>query len=96
MEHTQVLIKPLISEKSTMLKELDNKVAFFIHPAANKVDVKNAVEKLFSVSVETVNVVKYRPRARKKFGRLVGRISGYKKAYVTLAPGEKIDFSEGV
>lgn len=96
MEHTQVLIKPLISEKATLLKDLSNKVVFFIHPAANKHDVKRAVENVFKVSVRGVNVVRVRPRLRKRFGRITGKISGYKKAYVTLAAGEKIEFFEGV
>ncbi len=96
MEHTQVLIKPLISEKATLLKDLSNKVVFFIHSAANKHDVKRAVENVFKVSVRGVNVVRVRPRARKRFGRVTGKISGYKKAYVTLAAGEKIEFFEGV
>ncbi len=96
MEHTQVLIKPLISEKATLLKDLSNKVVFFVHPAANKHDVKRAVENVFKVSVRGVNVVRVRPRLRKRFGRVTGKISGYKKAYVTLAAGEKIEFFEGV
>ncbi len=96
MEHTQVLVKPLVSEKATLLKDLSNKVVFFVHPAANKHDVKRAVENIFKVSVSEVNVVRVRPRLRKKFGRVTGKVSGYKKAYVSLAPGDKIDFFEGV
>lgn len=96
MESTQVLLRPLISEKSTGLKELGNQVAFYVHSAANKIDVQRAVENVFNVKVTAVNIVNYRPRTRKKFGRAVGKISGYKKAYVSLAAGEKIDFFEGV
>lgn len=96
MESTQVLLRPLISEKSTSLKELSNQVAFVVHSAANKIDVKRAVESVFGVKVSAVNIVKYRPRTKKKFGRVVGKISGYKKAYVSLGEGGKIDFFEGV
>jgi large subunit ribosomal protein L23 len=96
MESTQVLLKPLISEKSTGLKELSNQVAFYVHPDANKIEVQRAVESIFNVKVSAVNIVKYRPRTKKKFGRVVGKISGYKKAYVSLAAGDKIDFFEGV
>jgi large subunit ribosomal protein L23 len=96
MESTQVLLRPLISEKSTGLKELGNQVAFYVHTAANKIDVQKAVETVFGVKVSAVNIINYRPRPRKKFGRAVGKVSGYKKAYVTLVPGEKIDFFEGV
>jgi large subunit ribosomal protein L23 len=96
MESTQVLLRPLISEKSTGLKELGNQVAFFVHANANKIEIQQAVESVFGVKVSAVNVINYRPRTRKKFGRTVGKISGYKKAYVSLAPGDKIDFFEGV
>jgi large subunit ribosomal protein L23 len=96
MESTQVLLRPLISEKSTGLKELGNQVVFLVHSAANKIDVRRAVENIFEVKVSAVNIVNYRPRSRKKFGRTVGKISGFKKAYVALAAGEKIDFFEGV
>jgi len=96
MENTQVLIKPLLSEKTTLMKEQEEKIAFFVHPRASKYDITKAIEELFNVTVQSVNVVKYRPRVRKKMGRSVGRIPGYKKAYVNLSPGDKIDFFEGV
>jgi len=96
MESTQVLLRPIISEKSTGLKELENQVVFLVHSAANKIDVRRAVENVFDVKVSAVNIVNYRPRRRTKFGRSVGKVSGYKKAYVALAVGEKIDFFEGV
>lgn len=96
MDSTQILLKPLISEKSTDLKERENRVAFYVHTAANKIDVQRAVENVFGVKVAAVNIVNYRPRTKKKFGRAVGKIRGYKKAYVALAAGEKIDFFEGV
>ncbi len=96
MDHTQILIKPLISEKATLAKETANQVVFYVHPAANKIEVRKAVEKTFDVSVERVNMVRRRPGLRTKFGRKVGKVTGSKKAYVTLAPGEKIEFFEGV
>ncbi len=96
MDYTQILIKPLISEKATYAKDTANQVVFFIHPKANKIEVKQAVEKAFDVTVETVNIVRRRPLQRTRMGRVTGRISGYKKAYVTLAPGSKIEFFEGV
>ncbi len=96
MDYTQVLIKPLISEKATWAKETANQVVFFVHPKANKIEIKQAVEKAFDVFVQNVNVVRRKPLQRTRFGRARGRISGYKKAYVTLAPGNKIEFFEGV
>ena len=99
MHYAQILIKPLISEKGTFLKESSNQVAFFVRKSANKMQIKKAVEDAFAVKVEAVNVTVKKPvvkifaRGRK---RLTGMVSGYKKAYVTLAPGSKIEFFEGV
>ena len=99
MDYTQILIKPLISEKGTFLKEEANQVAFFVRKDANKVQIKKAVEDAFDVKVEAVNVVVKKPLAKvfaRGRKRLAGTVSGYKKAYVTLAPGSKIEFFEGV
>lgn len=96
MDYTQILIKPLVTEKATMAKETANQVGFFVHPQANKIEVKKAVEKAFSVKVTAVNIVRKRPSQRRRFGRAVGHDSGYKKAYVTLAAGDKIELFEGV
>ena len=96
MHMTQILIKPLVSEKSTLLKEVQNKVIFAVHPNANKFQVRDAVESLFNVKVDGVNIVKRKPVQRTKFGRAAGKESGMKKAYVSLAAGEKIEFFEGV
>lgn len=96
MHYTQVLVKPLVSEKATLAKEMANQVVFFVHPEASKIEVRHAVEEAFKVKVTKVNVVKADARVRRRFGRAVGKVSGYKKAYVTLAEGEKIDLFEGV
>jgi len=96
MDYTQVLLKPLISEKATWVKELSNQVVFYIDPRANKIQVKQAVEKAFNVTVQDVNIVRRRPLKRTRFGRATGTIPGSKKAYVTLAPGSKIELFEGV
>ena len=96
MQYTSILLKPQVSEKSTLVKEVANQVVFFVHPDANKVQVRKAVEEAFGVKVSAVGIVRQKARPRKRFGRVTGKISGYKKAYVTLAPGEKIEFFEGV
>lgn len=96
MDYTKVIIKPLISEKAALLHEETNQVMFFVHPDANKIEISKAVEKAFGVKVTGVNVVRRRPRVRSRFGRRVGTESGYKKAYVTLAEGHKIELFEGV
>ncbi len=96
MEYTQVLLKPLLTEKTTFLKEEATQLTFMVHPKANKIEIKNAVEKAFNVQVVAVNVVRKAPSDRKRQGRVIGRKPGYKKAYVTLTPGQKIEFFEGV
>ncbi|WP_320009128.1 50S ribosomal protein L23 [Maridesulfovibrio sp.] len=96
MDYTQILIKPVISEKATDIKEASNQVAFYVLPSANKTEVKKAVESAFDVKVDFVRIVRKRPGLRRKFGRVVGKLSGYKKAYVKLSAGEKIEFFEGV
>ena len=96
MDYTQVLIKPLLTEKTSLLKDAAQQVTFFVHPAANKIAIKRAVEKAFDVKVQAVNVLRKGVVSRKRQGRAVGRVSGYKKAYVTLAQGDKIEFFEGV
>lgn len=96
MDYSQIIIKPLVSEKTTFMRDLSNQVAFFVNPRANKIEIKRAVEKAFNVKVTDVRVVSKKPGDRKRQGRVVGRVSGYKKAYVTLAEGAKIEFFEGV
>lgn len=96
MDYSQIILRPLVSEKATSMKDGANQVAFFVNPRANKIEIKNAVEKAFNVKVTDVRVVCKKPGDRKRQGRVVGRVSGYKKAYVTLAEGAKIEFFEGV
>lgn len=96
MHSTQVLIHPVVSEKSNDLKEVQNKVVFAVHPGANKFQVKSAVESIFNVKVDKINIMRRSSLQRKKFGRVSGKIPGYKKAFVTLAAGDKIEFFEGV
>ncbi len=96
MDYTDILKKPVVTEKSTDLKEAQGQVVFLVHNWANKIEVKEAVEKAFDVEVVNVNISKQKPRLRKRFGRTMGSKAGYKKAYIRLAPGEKIEYFEGV
>lgn len=96
MNLADVLIKPILTEKTTMLKDVARQVAFLVDPRANQLEVEKAVEKAFDVKVEKVNIVRRRPRRRFRQGRMAGQQSGCKKAYVMLAPGDKIEFFEGV
>lgn len=96
MDYSQILLKPVVSEKANDAKEESNHVSFYVHPDSNKIEVKKAVEAAFDVKVESVNIVRKQAMPRKRFGRVTGRISGYKKAYVKLAAGDKIEIFEGV
>lgn len=90
----QVLKRPLITEKVTSQLPL-GKYAFEVDPAANKLQVKEAVEKAFNVKVTAVNMIRI-PGKMRRVGRSRGMTPGYKKAIVTLAPGYKIEIFEGV
>ena len=91
----KVIRKPLITEKSTLHKEMHNQLAFEVDRRANKIEIKKAVEKIFKVRVKDVRTMNYRGK-QKRLGRTVGRRPHWKKAIVTLQPGEKIEFFEGV
>jgi large subunit ribosomal protein L23 len=94
MHPFQVLRRPLITEKSTLLQE-QGKYAFEIAAGANKHQVKEAVEKAFKVNVIGVNVITV-PGKAKRIGRRFVKSSPWKKAVVTLGEGQKIEFFEGV
>lgn len=92
----QIVLRPLISEKSTTLKEKNREICFEVDRAANKTEIKKAVEKLFKVRVERVRVVNLKGKTR-RVGRNLGRTKDWKKAYVKLREGEKmIEFFEAV
>ena len=90
-----VLIRPLITEKSTTLREQGNKFCFFVSPDSNRIDVKKAVEEALKVKVEKVNIVSVHGK-KKRFGRFEGKKPERKKAIVTLKEGEKLELLEGV
>ncbi len=90
----EVIKAPLISEKGTLLTETANQVLFKVRTGANKIEVKNAVEALFKVKVEQVRMARYLGKMR-RIGKSMGRRSDWKKAYVTLKEGDKIDFFGG-
>lgn len=90
----QILLAPQISEKATMLAERNNQVVFVVTPDATKPEIKAAVELLFKVKVDTVQVANAKGKV-KRFGRTIGRRSDVRKAFVTLAAGQEINFAEG-
>ena len=89
-----IIQAPLISEKGTALAESANQFLFRVRPEANKIEVKLAVEALFKVKVVDVRMARYLGKVR-RIGRSMGRRSDWKKAYVTLKEGDKIDFFGG-
>ncbi len=92
----EVIIKPVITEKSTWLKDKNRDICFEVAPKANKIEIKEAVEKLFDVKVKSVRTVKKKGKTR-RMGRNIGRTKNWKKAYVTLKEGEKmIEYFEAV
>ncbi len=95
-----VIKRPLITEKNTILMEL-GQYSFEVATAANKIQIKAAVEQTFNVSVRAVNTLNVKPKkksrtASRRGGRIEGTEPGWKKAIVTLAPGERIDIFDQV
>jgi large subunit ribosomal protein L23 len=96
IENYRIIIRPLITEKSTLQKETGNIIAFEVAAKANKIEVRRAVEALFNVKVEEVRLFNVRGKL-KRLGRNIGRRSDWRKAYVRLKAGEKApEFFEGV
>jgi large subunit ribosomal protein L23 len=96
MNANEIIRRPLVTEKSTLLREATNVIAFEVAPRANKIQVKQAVEELFKVKVEEVRLFNVRGKM-KRMGRNEGKRRDWRKAYVRLKAGEKApDFIEGV
>jgi large subunit ribosomal protein L23 len=92
----KIIIRPLITEKSTLLKEKNREVCFEVDPGANKSEIKKAAERLFKIKVERVRIQNKRGKKR-RVGRSEGRKKDWKKAYIKLKEGEKmIEYFEAV
>jgi large subunit ribosomal protein L23 len=94
-----IIIKPVITEKMTEMGESMNRYGFIVHKKANKLQIKKAVEELYGVDVDSVNTMNYSGKEKSRFtksGAISGRTSSYKKAIVTLAEGETIDFYSNI
>ena len=92
--YSEVLLSPLVTEKGTLVGELGNQVLFKVATDANKIEIKQAIEEFFKVKVVRVHTVRVLGK-RRRVGRIMGRRPSWKKAYVTLAGGQRIDFFEG-
>ena len=94
-----ILIKPIVTEKMTAQGEDFNRYGFVVAKEANKLEIKQAVEELYNVKVSEVNTMRYAGKRKQRYtksGVTVGRTSSYKKAVVTLAEGEVIDFYSNI
>lgn len=94
MSARDILIRPLITEKTTAMMQ-DNKYTFIVQLKANKVEIRQAVEQIFKVKVLDVNTIRVLGKM-KRMGKTQGRRPDYKKAIVKLAPGQRIEFFEGL
>jgi len=94
----EVLIKPLVTEKVSDLNE-KGQYGFIVDRRANKVEIRKAVEKMYGVNVESVNTMRYQGKEKTRYTKtkiISGRTAAYKKAIVTVAEGEVIDFYSGI
>jgi len=91
----QIIKEPLSTEKTTMQKSDLNKISFKVQKRANKVEIRRAVEAIFNVKVLNIRTINVKGKKR-RVGRSVGKTSDWKKAIVTLKPGQNMDIFEGV
>jgi large subunit ribosomal protein L23 len=94
-----ILLKPIVTEKMTSLGEKFNRYGFIVAKSANKVEIKKAVEELYGVTVESVNTMRYGGKVKTRYtksGMMSGKTNATKKAVVTLAKGNTIDFYSNI
>jgi len=94
MNEYDIIVRPLITEKSSLLKESGNQYVFEVRRGANKIEIKKAIEKLFKVKVRSVHVTNMEGK-KKRLGRFTGKKPDWKKAIVTLRREDKITIFEG-
>ena len=95
----EIILKPVITEKMTAISEKFNRYGFIVHKKANKLQIRNAVQELYGVEVETVNTMNYSGKKKSrntKGGFITGKTNAFKKAIVTIAEGETIDFYSNI
>jgi large subunit ribosomal protein L23 len=95
MKQYDIIRGPVVTEKTTLQKELNNQVTFRVDKRANRLEIKDAVEKSFKTQVKQVRTIQVKGKVKQR-GRIIGRRKDWKKAVVTLMPGQRIDFFEGV
>ncbi len=95
MEMHNIIKRAIVTEKSTILKEASNQYIFEVDVRANKIEIGNAIEKLFKVNVLDVKIMNMLGK-KKRLGKVIGKTKSWKKAIITLAPGSRIEVHEGV
>ena len=95
MNQFDIIKRPVITEKTNIQKEENNQLSFEVDMHANRVEIARAIEKIFSVKVSRTRTVHVKGKIKRR-GRILGKRKDWKKAIVTLMPGERIDFFEGV
>jgi large subunit ribosomal protein L23 len=90
----EIIKRPLITEKTNIQKEIANQVTFEVDRRANRIEIRQAVETAFKVKVANIQTMQVKGKVKRR-GRFVGKRRNWKKAIVTLMPGERIDFFEG-
>ncbi|MBN8703219.1 MAG: 50S ribosomal protein L23 [Bacteroidetes bacterium] len=94
-----IIVKPIITEKMTSNSEKFNRFGFVVDAKANKIEIKNAIEKMYSVTVEAIRTMNYLGKVKTrntKSGLAIGRVNKHKKAIVSLKKGETIDFYSNI
>jgi len=95
MKEYDIIRGPLVTEKTTLQKELNNQLTFKVDKRANRVEIKDAVEKNFNTRVKQIRTIQVKGKVKQR-GKILGKRKDWKKAIVTLMPGQRIDFFEGV
>ena len=96
---SEILLKPILTEKLTGQEESLSRYGFLVHRSANKVQIKKAVEEMYGITVESVNTMRYAGKDKSRFtraGSIAGRANHFKKAIITVRKGEKIDFYSSI
>jgi len=91
----RIIKRPLVTEKTVLLKEESNQFSFEVDRAANRIEIRRAVEQIFKVKVASVKTIQVKGKTKQK-GKIIGKRRDWKKAIVRLLPGERIEFFEGV
>jgi len=95
MINHDIIIRPLITEKTSIQKATSNQLTFEVNRKANRIEIRKAIENIFKVNVASVRTMQVKGKVKQR-GRIAGKRRNWKKAIVKLMPGERIDFFEGV